>query len=351
MKAAVIDKYGDYRVVKVEDIAKPVISTSKQILVKVIASSVNSGDARIRRADPWLVRLMYGLIVPKLKVLGIVYAGIVEGVGSSNLGYKIGDRVYGMNEVELGGHAEYILLDSSNPIGKMPVQMSFADAASLPFGATTALHYLEGIELKNKKVLIIGASGAVGVNLLQIAKCRGAVVTTVSSFKNIELLKKLGANYCVSYSSATNINFSTINQTASNESGVNKVIENGNEIDKADTTQRGEKLPDSEFDIVIDCVNKMGVDQLQKLVKKNGYILLVAGLVKEMISKVFVKKATIVVGPAKVLQAHYTQINEMYLEKKLIPIIQEILPLDQISLAHKIVDEGHKVGSVVVDML
>lgn len=311
MKAAVFSDYGSPEVVSISQIDKPSIKPN-QVLIKVMASSVNSGDARLRRADPWLVRLMYGFTKPKHKVLGVVFAGVVEEVGSAVTKYSIGQRLYGLNDKFLGGHAQYVAINEDNPMGTVPENMSFTDAAALAFGGTTALHFLDGLDLKGKTILLNGASGAVGVILLQIARNRGAIITAVTSTANIELVKTLGASDVVDYKT-TNINDLF-----------------------------------TEYDIVIDCINNLGLDKSEQHVKKDGTIILISGMVKEMLFKGKIKKAKAIVETAKVTSEQYNEINELYLSGTLKPVIQEVLPLESIVKAHQIVDSWRKVGSVVI---
>lgn len=313
MRASIITGYGDYNVVKVMGRPEPV-PKANELLIKVMSSCVNSGDARIRRADPWFVRLAYGLNKPKQPVLGVVFAGIIAQIGSDVQGYEVGRRVYGMCENNMGAHAEYMTISHKDPIAFIPDQMSFAEAAALPFGATTALHYLDGIEVQGKTMLINGASGAVGSAFLQIAKAEGARVTTLSSATNIELLLMLGADKALDYKVTTISDMS------------------------------------EEYDIVVDCVNNHKLSDWLKLTKKGGNIFLVAGLVGEMLRAPLVKKAKVKVGPAKATPQHYQKINRMFEMGQLKPVIGEVLTLDKIAKAHQMVDSGHKVGNLVIEI-
>jgi NADPH:quinone reductase-like Zn-dependent oxidoreductase len=311
MKAAVFHNYGKPEVVKIEEVNKPIIKPN-QVLIRVYASSVNSGDARLRRADPWLVRLMYGLITPKHKILGVVFAGIIEEAGNDVTKYKIGQRVYGMNDKFLGSHAQYVAIGQDNAMGLMPDNMSYVDAAALPFGATTALHFLANYDLKDKTILLNGASGSVGVNIIQLAALQGALVTAVTSTKNIELVKSLGATDVIDY-------------TVTNLDSVN-----------------------NEYDFVIDCVNNIGMDKIEKFVKRGGVIIFLAGIIKEMLFKGRIKKAKAIVGTANPTIMQYDIISELYSKGKIKPVISITLPLEKIVEAHQLVDSWRKVGTVVI---
>jgi NADPH:quinone reductase-like Zn-dependent oxidoreductase len=312
MKAAVFKQYGNPDVVHIEEVNKPKVSDN-QILIKVHASSVNSGDARLRRADPWLVRLMYGFAKPKFSILGVVFAGEIVEIGEKVTKYVIGQKLYGLNDNFMGGHAQYIAINEDNPMGIIPESMSYEDAAALAFGATTAFSFLEGLELSGKTLLVNGASGSVGTNIIQIAASHKANITAITSSKNIELVRSLGASQVVDY-----------------------------------TKGEVESL-DKEYDIIIDCVNNIGMSKIQKYVKKGGVIILISGMVKELLfAKLLIKKAKPIVGTAKVTNQQYESINTMYINGTLKPIIHSVLPLESIVQAHAIVDSWRKVGNVVV---
>jgi NADPH:quinone reductase-like Zn-dependent oxidoreductase len=312
MIAAIFKKYGSPEVIKIVDVPRPTLKDN-QLLIRVYASSVNSGDARIRRADPWLVRLVYGLFVPKHQILGIVFAGEVVEVGQKVTKFKIGQKLYGLNENTLGSCAQFVAINENNPMGMIPTQMSFQEAAALAFGATTALSFLDQLNLEGKTILLNGASGAVGTNIIQIATNRKSIVTAVTSSKNQNLVKSLGAVNTLDYTSCD-----------------------------LDTCTE-------EFDIVIDCINNLGMDQIQKYAKKGGTIVLIAGMVKELIlAKQKIKKAIAIVATAKVTNQQYESINKMYVNSTLKPVIDKVLPLEEIVEAHRIVDSGRKVGSIVI---
>jgi NADPH:quinone reductase-like Zn-dependent oxidoreductase len=312
MKAAVFQNYGKPEVVSIQEIDKPVIKAN-QILVQVHASSVNSGDARLRRADPWFVRLVYGFTKPKHQILGVVFAGQIVEVGANVTKYTIGQKLYGLTDNFLGGHAQYVAIKEDNPMGIIPDSMSYIDAAALPFGATTALSFLDDIDVDGKTILVNGASGSVGTNILQIASNRGGIMTAITSTKNIELVKSLGANDVIDYTT-TNLD---------------------------DVTQ--------EFEIVIDCINNIGMGKIQKYVKKDGIIILISGMINELLlAKMIIKKGTPIVGTAKVTSEQYYTINKLYESGKLKPVIHSVLPLESIVQDHQIVDSWRKVGNVVI---
>lgn len=314
MKAVIVEKYGAPTVAHLQEVSTPTIKNPKDICIKIRSTSVSSGDARIRRADPWYVRIVFGLFGPRAKILGGVFAGVVSSIGTDVTQYKAGDRVYGMSKSVTGCHAEYIVVTENTPMGIMPKDMTFEDAASLAFGATTALHFLKDLDLKNKSILINGASGAVGVCFTQIARSRGAHVTAVTSTKNSQALKELGAETVIPY-------------------------------DAADILSSPQ-----EYDIVIDCVNKIPIQKIENMVKQGGNIVLLAGLLKESLQSMRIKKAKVLLGTARPTHEQFEQISQLYIQKLLHPVTQAIFTLEEIASAYTIVDSGNKLGSIVIQI-
>ena len=200
MKAIVNTEYGSPDVLRYEDVEKPA-PKANEVLVRVHASSINAGDWHLLRADPWMVRLMFGLTKPKINILGADIAGRVEAVGESVTGFKVGDAVYGdISEVGFGAFAEY----ASVPEGVLamkPETLSYEEAAAVPAGALTALQALRdhGKIQAGEKVLINGASGGVGSFAVQLAKHFGAEVTGVCSTRNVDWVRTLGADHVIDY--------------------------------------------------------------------------------------------------------------------------------------------------------
>ncbi len=199
MKAAVYTQYGAPEVLQIKAIAKPV-PQDNEILIKIHATAVNSADIRLRKADPFAVRFVYGLLKPKKTVLGGVLSGEIEAVGKNVRTFKVGDAVFGSAFPLFGAYAEYICLPESAPLAIKPASISHEAAAALPFGGLTAVHFLQKANIRpGQKVLIYGASGAVGSAAVQIAKSLGAEVTGVCSTANVELVKSLGADHVIDY--------------------------------------------------------------------------------------------------------------------------------------------------------
>jgi NADPH:quinone reductase-like Zn-dependent oxidoreductase len=200
MKAFMYEKYGPPGTLRMAEVEKPA-PDADEVLVKVLAVSVNPADWHSMRAKPLFSRLTLGLLRPKHKILGVDIAGQVEALGSAVSGFKPGDEVYGnLLDHGYGGFAEYVSVPADG-VALKPANLSFEEAAAVPMAAVTALQGLRhhGEIQAGRKVLINGASGGVGSFAVQIAKSYGAEVTGVTSTRNIDLVRSLGADHVVDY--------------------------------------------------------------------------------------------------------------------------------------------------------
>jgi len=206
MKAVICKRYGSPEVLKIADVERPT-PRGDEVLIEVFASSVTSGDARMRAftgaAIFWLpMRLAFGLFRPRNPITGMEFSGRVAAIGEAVTKFGVGDSVFGM---KIGGaNAEFVAVRETAAIAKKPEALGYEEAAVVPFGALSALAFLRDYaKLKaGEKVLIYGASGAVGVFAIQIAKHLGANVTAVCSNVNVELVQSLGSDMVIDYTEA-----------------------------------------------------------------------------------------------------------------------------------------------------
>ncbi|MEO6668999.1 MAG: NAD(P)-dependent alcohol dehydrogenase [Ferruginibacter sp.] len=316
MKAVYYDKYGPPEVLYIKEIEKPVPG-EKEILVKIHATAVSSGDVRMRKADPFAVRLMLGLMQPSKKVLGLVFAGVIEAIGKDVSMFKTGDSVYGSTFLDFGAYADYKCLPETGIVALKPRSLTFEEAAAIPFGAVTALHFLKKAKIKRgQKVLVYGASGAVGTAAVQLAKYFGADVTAVCSTSNVEMVKSLGATKVIDY---TKEDFS-------------KAVE--------------------AYDIVFDTVGKTSFSGSLRSLKKNGYYPRVVHMsLYPVLAGLWVSLSTNkkVIGGVAIGKAEdLIFLNNLIDEGQLIPVVDRMYPLEQIVEAHRYVEQGHKKGNVVI---
>lgn len=305
MKAAVYQSYGSPSVLKIQNIEKPQIKAN-ELLVKIAYSTVTSGDTRLRSSNfpPlfWLpARLIFGLFKPKKQVLGHEFAGVVTEVGSEVKNYAIGDRVFGTTTILKGGaYAEYVALPEkwkNGVIAPLPKELEFQEAAALPIGGMTASYLLEKAQIKaEEKILIYGASGSVGSFALQLAKHKGAVVSTFSSASNFSWLKALGADALYDYADFDFDNFS------------------------------------EGYDIVFDAVGKLGKSRAKSLLNKGGRFVSVEMLTKER-------------------ENDLKELGNLAAVGHLKAYIDRSYTLSEIVEAHRYVDSGRKRGNVLIEIV
>lgn len=318
MKAAVQTAYGAPDVVVIRDIAKPV-AKDNEVLVRIVATTVTSGDARLRAfripAAFWLpARLVLGITKPRKAVLGSEFAGEVEAIGSAVRRFNVGDRVFGMHVY--GVHAEYKVLPETAALTAMPDNLDFAEAAALPFGALTALYFVQRAAIKpRQKVLVNGASGAVGAFAVQLAKRAGAQVTAVTSTLNAELVHSLGADTILDYAST-------------------------------DFSRSGMR-----YDVIIDTVNTVSMAQFRRASTPNGQLLAIDGggamFLRAALLPLFSKRR-IIVGMATEKLEDLETIRSLAANGSLRPTIDSRYPFAGIAEAHARVDSRRKRGAVVL---
>ncbi len=319
MKAVICTKYGPPEVLKLKEVEKPV-PKDNEVLIRIYATSVTSGDTRIRSfrvpISFWIpARIALGLRSPKINILGAELAGEIESIGKEVKMFKVGDKVYAYPGHLGGGYAEYTCMSEDSAIAIKPADLTYEEAAAIPFGGNTALHFLKKANIKEgQKVLVYGASGSVGTYAVQIAKYLGAEVTGVCSTSNIDLVKSLGADKVIDY---TKEQFS------------------GNEI----------------YDVIFDTVGKSSFsDSMESLQKDGIYLqaLAVPALSLKMQWTSITTNKTLIGGTAVPTAENLNILKELIEIGKIKQVTDRTYPIEQIVEAHTYVDKGHKKGNVVI---
>lgn len=316
MNAAIVTKYGSPEVIKIVETAKP-SPKPNEVLVKIKAFGVTSGDVRIRSSKfpkgftiPG--KLALGIFGPRTKVLGSEFSGVVEEVGSEVQDFKIGDKVIGFRVFNI--NAEYACIKESDAIAHMPENLSFEEAASIPFGASTALYFLNMANLKaGQSILINGASGSVGSNAVQIANAMGAKVTGVCSGANTDFVKSLGAIETIDYKT---IDLKTIL---------------------------------TKYDVIFDTVGNLRFDEVKHLLNSGGRFLQAVATFGELFAKKEHEEGKrFLTGTAPEKKEDLLVITKMIEEGKLKPCVDKVFDFKDITKAHGYVETGRKRGGVVV---
>jgi len=320
MRAAVYRRFGDPEVVEVVDVPRP-RPRRGEVLIRVAASTVSMADYRARSKDvpPGLALLSsvtLGFRAPRIRTLGMDAAGVVEEVGEGVDAFRPGDEVLAMLGAAFGGHAEYATIAADGPIVRKSRNLSFEEAAALVFGGITAQAFLRQAEIRpGSRVLVNGASGAVGSAAVQLAKEAGAQVTAVCSARNIDLARTLGADRVIDYAA---VDFAA--------EGV-------------------------EYDVILDAVGNAPFQRSESLLRPGGALLLVvtdlAGVLKAR-SRTRSSGKRVITGTGRYEAEDLAFLVRLAEEGRLRPLVEGIYGLDDIVAAHRFVDGGRKRGSVVV---
>ncbi|MFF2481423.1 NAD(P)-dependent alcohol dehydrogenase [Paenibacillus sp. NPDC058071] len=322
MKAVVCEQYGSPDVLQIKEVPAPV-PKDNEIRVKIVACTVTAGDCRVRGMSPpplfkLPMRFIMGFRKPRQPILGTEFAGIVESVGAAVTRFRPGDEVFGTAGFKFGAYAEYICMPENGALAPKPSNLTFEEAAAVPIGGLTALHYLrKGKTGPGRKALIYGASGSIGTYAVQLARYFGAEVTAVCSSSNAELARSLGAQKTIDYNSE-------------------------------DFTQNGEQ-----YDLIFDTVGKTDYGRTLSSLTRNGFYLLAVTELEHLLRGGWTSMTSgkkVVAGVAVENAEVLLFLKERIEEGKLKPVIDRQYPLAQMADAHRYVDQGRKKGNVVIQV-
>jgi NADPH:quinone reductase-like Zn-dependent oxidoreductase len=328
MKAVICTEYGPPDVLQLKEVEKPA-PKDNEILIRIYATPVNFGDLtarNFRKISPrkfsmplplWLLtRIIFGFRKPRKKILGSEFAGEIEATGKDVKRFRRGDQVFGYRGMSFGANAEYLCMPEDGLLAIKPANMTYEEAAAVPYGAITSLSLLRKVNIqRGQKVLINGASGGIGSYAVQFAKYFGADVTGVCSTPRLELAKSLGADKVIDYT-------------------------------KEDLTKSGET-----YDLIFDILGKSSFSHCKSSLKQDGLYLLASFKMKQLFQMLWTK----IKGGKKVICALSTEkaedlafIKELIEAGKIKSVIDRCFSLEQTADAHSYVEKGYKKGSVVI---
>jgi NADPH:quinone reductase-like Zn-dependent oxidoreductase len=327
MKAIVWTAYGPPDVLQLQELEKPA-PKDNEVLIKIHATTVTAGDCEMRSLDMPIflalpIRLYVGVTKPRgNKIPGTELAGEIEAVGSAVTRYKIGDQVYGSNGMGFGANAEYICLpeepeEMEGGVAIKPANMSYEEAATVPFGGRDALHFLrKGNVGGGQKLLINGAGGSIGTFAVQLAKLFGAEVTAIDSAPKLDTLLSLGADHVIDY------------------------------------TQEDFTARDTVYDVIFDIVGTLSLSRCARSLTPSGTYLL-ANPARQMRQALWTRMTSskrVVTETASGNVADLDALRELIEEGKLKTVIDRSYPLEQIVEAHRYVEGGGKLGNLVITL-
>ena len=330
MKAIVYTEYGPPDVLQLKEVEKPA-PKDDEILIRNHATTVNIGDIWARNFKEmtpskftmplplWLPSRMYfGFAKPRINILGSEFAGEVEAVGKDVKRFRKGDQVFGYRGQKMGANAEYLCVPEEGLVAVKPANMIYEEAASVPYGALTALSLLRKAKIqRGQKVLINGASGSIGSAAVQLAKYFGAEVTGVCGTPRLEFVKKLGADKVLDYT-------------------------------REDFTRNGET-----YDLIFDILGKSSFSSCKSSLKQNGIYLLASFKIKQLFQMLW---TSIVPGKKVICTLSSEHPKDLLFIKELVEsgqiksIIDRCYPLEQTAEAHRYVEKGYRKGSVIITM-
>ncbi len=319
MKAIVWTKYGPPDVLQLKEVEKPT-PKDNEVMIRIYAATVTAGDCEARAFKLpvlfWLpLRIMFGLIRPRILTLGQELAGEIEAVGKDVERFREGDQVFASTGPGFGAYAEYICLPSKYAVAIKPANMTFEEAATVPIGVD-ALYFLRKGKLQSgEKVLINGAGGSIGTHAVQLAKYFGAEVTGVDSTEKLDMLRSIGADHVIDYT-------------------------------QEDFTRSGKT-----YDVIFDVVGKSSFSRSVRLLKQNGRFLLANPRLFLMVRGLWTSLTSskkVITGLASYKTEDLVFLKELIEAGKLKAAIDRRYPLEQTAEAHRYVDKGYKKGNVVI---
>ena len=322
MTALVCERYGPPDVLKFVEKHRP-SSGKDEVLIRVMASTITSGDRRVRSMDMpagfgTLGRLALGWRSPRNTVLGAEFSGVIHAVGNRAKGFVAGDAVFGISGFRMGGHAEYLCMPAKGALVHKPEHLSFEEAAALPFGGGTALSFLRQANLlAGETILINGASGNVGLAAVQLACVMGGEVSGVCSSARVDQVRSLGASRVIDYQ------------------------------------QEDFAAPSHRYDVVFDVACNQSVERCLNVLKPGGRLIRIQAGLPEMVRAMLLPRRAgrrIIVGTAEERADHLDHLGDLVRQGRYRPVIARVFPFDQAIEAHRYADRPGHGGSVVIKM-
>jgi len=325
MKAIACTDYGPPEVLQLKEVERP-IPKENEVLIRIHATTVTAADCEIRRFDfpgwIWLpLRMWFGLRRPRRPVLGQELAGVIESVGKDVKSFTRGDRVFAATGVGLGAHAEYICL-REQPVGgalaTMPANMSYEEAAAVPYGGREALQFLRKSNIRTgQRLLINGAGGSFGTFAVQLAKVFGADVTAVDTTAKLDMLRSIGADHVVDY------------------------------------TQQGFTESGDTYDVIFDVVGKSPFSRSVRALRHNGRYLLANPRLSQLVRGLWTSLTSnkkVIFGAASGTNEDLAFLRELIEAGKVRSVIDRRYPLEQMAEAHRFAETGRKMGNIVISI-
>ena len=319
MKSAIRRKYGPPEVIKIENIEKPT-PKDDEVLIRVVATTVNRTDCANLTAKPFIMRFVVGFFQPRKIILGTDFAGEIVAIGKNVKSFKINDRVFGFSDLGSSSQSEYITLSEKGNLLPIPDNINYKQAAASIEGAHYAYSFIHKVNIESgQKIFINGATGAIGSALLQFVRQYDVQITATCNTKNIGLIKSLGADKIYDYT-------------------------------KEDFTDTNEK-----YDFIFDAVGKSTFGKCKPLLKDGG--VYISSELGPYAQNVFFALSTSIVGNKKVIfpipyniQTTLPYITSLLENEKFNPVIDREYLLKDISEAYKYVLTGQKTGNVIINV-